>query len=48
MATEHADLPAVGTVAPPLDIETLDGERVTLAGLQGGRHLVVHFMREFT
>jgi peroxiredoxin len=48
MATERAELPNVGDPAPALDVETLDGGRVSLAEMQGGRHLVVHFMREFT
>lgn len=48
MATDGAGLPGVGDRAPTLDAETLDGRRVTLDALQGGRHLVVHFMREFT
>ena len=48
MATERAELPNVGDRAPALDLETLDGRRVSLADVQGGRHLVVHFMREFT
>lgn len=48
MATERAELPSVGDVAPALDVETLEGRAVTLADLQGGRHLVLHFMREFT
>ena len=48
MAIEHAELPEAGDSAPALDVETLDGARVTLAELQRGRHLVVHFMREFT
>jgi hypothetical protein len=48
MGTEQAELPAIGARAPEIDIETLDGRHVTLAELQGGRHLVIHFMREFT
>lgn len=42
MGTEQADLPAIGTRAPALEIETLDGQRVTLAGLQGDPGVAVN------
>lgn len=37
-----------GDRAPAFEVSTLEGGSVTLEQLLGGRHLVLHFMREFT
>lgn len=39
---------APGDRAPGFTVATLEGETTTLDQLLGGRHLVLHFMREFT
>jgi peroxiredoxin len=39
---------APGDRAPAFEVATLAGEMATLDQLLGGRHLVLHFMREFT
>lgn len=39
---------AVGAEAPAFEADTLAGGRSSLADLQNGHHLVLHFMREFT
>lgn len=37
-----------GDTAPAFTCETLEGGQTSLAALLAGKHLVLHFMREFT
>ncbi|MFQ5888553.1 MAG: hypothetical protein ACE5JR_00735 [Gemmatimonadota bacterium] len=40
--------PGIGSPAPDFDLVSGSGSRVTLAAFRNYRHVVIHFVREFT